>query len=104
MKSIMQRSYENILNHDNQLEEIRKVRLDLIEQFVDEHCPVAVGEIIKIRGYAHTGKNMRVGKRNLVATWGKGEYIWKFGGYVLKKDGAVGKMYAADETRKLETG
>lgn len=51
-------------------------------------CPVRIDDEVKVNGYSHEGKTMRVGSIAMVETIDG--YMFKAKGKILKKDGSEG--------------
>lgn len=95
---------ENIKMNLNDLEALR---LEMIESknkfdtnavlYAKNNCGCAVGDVVKITGFTHRGKNMKITSFSLKYDNWKREYIAVVHGIVLKNNGDESKNTAINE-------
>jgi hypothetical protein len=82
---------------DKQIKQLKLLHQLRREDYIKENCPYKVGDTIPIEGYSIKGKSMMVGRIRVIRGWSYQDdpvpYKFKYSGYVLKKDGHIGKLY-----------
>lgn len=86
-------AFENTCNalHETYAKACDQLR-SLKDQYAEQECPFSVGEIVKVQGYSHRGKSMKITK--ILAPLHSFEGAWRVVGFVVKKDGTPGKVEA----------
>lgn len=81
---------DEIKDIDARIDSLQGMRKVLLNEWASENCPYAVGDIVDIRGYSHTGKKCRVDKIGCKKDF-RDRYQWTVRGTVILKDGTAGK-------------
>ena len=74
---------------DAGIKESQGKRKVVLAEWVDEHHPLAIGEVVEINGYSHKGKKMRVQSRGVEKIW-ENVWQWTASGHVYKINGKLG--------------
>lgn len=91
--------FNKLLELSKQAELIRRKITDLENQIVKEHAPWKVGDIIKVNGYAHHGKDMEITHIiGNIRRINKGEFHIEAHGSILKKDGTKTQTFKGTHT------
>lgn len=83
---------------------LQKEKRKMLVDYAQEHAPHAVGDVVKIVGWSYRGKMMKVAKITLVDSYWRSEYHWFVQGYVMNKDGKVGKNHTDFHLQVSEVG
>jgi len=98
------------------LNDIRKIqsRIDNLKQkhelrsddYVKEHCPYKVGDLITVAGYSHKGKQLMIDGIELKQGFGWNDQPLSYGfvytGGIVNKNGRVGELYTSFEVKIKE--
>jgi hypothetical protein len=91
---------------DHHIENLKRKHELRREDYIKEHCPYAVDDIITIEGYSFKGKQMKLEKITLKKGWSylddPAPYLFKYFGHIIKKDGTAGINYTSFEVKIKE--
>ena len=83
----------DIKSVDIQISKLKMQRIQMLRQFVDDHCPVKLGQIIPVQGYSYKGKQMMVDGIECKKTYTGYKFLYQ--GNIIKKNGRVGENYTS---------
>lgn len=80
-----------------------KDRIRIIKaEFVKAEHPHQIGDVVKITGFSHTGKSLKVERRNVKQTH-LTNFVFISQGTILKRDGTPGKLKTSFLTKWVES-
>jgi hypothetical protein len=87
---MMNRFKKQLEEIDGLIQGLKKERYGVLDQWIEEECPVKVGDTVRVNGYAHRGKMMVV-RSVRIKEWAS-KYEWSVIGPIIKKDGTPGQQ------------
>ena len=81
-----------VLVANTKIKELIGKRNGLLEQYLEKFCPIQIGDKVKVTGWSHRGKTMKVTSRYMKQLHDD-RYIWVASGKILKKDGSPSESY-----------
>jgi len=87
------RTHKGELDAINEQHHILDVRASNIKtEWIKSSHPLAIGDAVTVNDmFTHTGKTMRVFYRGVSSRYGD-DWTWQATGYIVKKDGTVGRQ------------
>lgn len=74
-----------------EIDKLKKELSSLLNEHAAELCPYKIGDIVKVGGYSHYGKQCRI-DRIVPDRSFRDQLTWKVIGTVLRKDGSASKI------------
>ena len=87
----MSKLLEEINKADLDIDRLKKDKKILLEKYLEEICPIQIGQKVEVRGYSNQGKMMIVDRRRMVSGFDN-NYGWEVSGKVIKKNGSLSKI------------
>ena len=75
---------------DQKITDLAVKKGKLLEGYLEEICPIQIGQKVEVEGWAHQGKMMIVDRRRIVSGFGS-KYKWEVSGKVVNKNGSISK-------------